>query len=109
MAFTVRAATDLAALEALQAAWENLTRQGAGDSLFGSYIWNLTWWRHYQSLGELRVLTAADGEEIVGIWPLFATVRTYGEVEVEMISPRKCTVSRRECCMVIVVLMILHT
>lgn len=89
MGLTIRAVTDLAGLEALRPAWENLTGQGAGDSLFGSHLWNRTWWKHYQSLGELRVLTALDGEAVVGIWPLFLTERTYGEVEVEMIGPRK--------------------
>jgi CelD/BcsL family acetyltransferase involved in cellulose biosynthesis len=89
MALAVRAVTDLAGLEQLQSGWEKLTAAGAGDALFGSHLWNSCWWKHYQGLGELRAVVAEEGGELVGVWPLFLATRTFGEVELDMIGPRK--------------------
>jgi len=56
MALRVERVEDLAGLDALAPAWDALTAAGAGDALFGSHVWNATWWRHYAELGDLAVL-----------------------------------------------------
>jgi len=86
---TCRTVADLQALEELRAPWERLTAGGAGDPLFGSHLWNSLWWKHYAGLGELRTLVAEQDGEVVAIWPLFLADRTFGEVEIDMIGPRR--------------------
>ncbi len=92
MALTLRMVTDQIGLAELQSAWENLSAAGAGDPLFGSHMWNATWWKHYQSRGRLQTLIAEDDGRVVGVFPLFLAARTFGEVEVDMIGERQMPV-----------------
>jgi CelD/BcsL family acetyltransferase involved in cellulose biosynthesis len=89
MPVAVRTVTTLDEFAALRETWAALSAAGAGDPLFGSHAWNLTWWEHYQNLGELRVLVAADAGEVVGILPLFSARRTFGDVQRDMMGDRK--------------------
>ena len=89
MALDVRVVTDESGLAALGPAWEALSTTGAGDCLFGSFVWNQLWWKHYRHLGQLRVLVAQDGGEVVGIWPLYLARRSFHDIEVDMIGPRR--------------------
>lgn len=87
MAFDVRVVADPAELDALREPWERLSETGAGDALFGSWLWNRTWWNHYRHRGELFVLVAERGDELAGIWPLFNEKRSFADIETEMIGP----------------------
>jgi CelD/BcsL family acetyltransferase involved in cellulose biosynthesis len=89
MAAHARVMADAAGFDELQAPWEQLTAAGAGDPLFGSFIWNRLWWKHYQVLGALRLFVVEEDGEVIGVWPLFLQTRTFGEVEVDMIGPRR--------------------
>lgn len=89
MTLHVRVVDDEPGFDALADVWVALSERGAGDPLFSSYLWNRTWWKHYRHLGELRLVVAEDDDAVVGIWPLFLARRTFREVEVDMIGPRK--------------------
>ena len=52
--------------EALQPAWDNLTR----DPL-RSFAWHFAWWNSFQHLGELCIYVLEADGEIVGIAPFF--------------------------------------
>jgi len=95
VALDVRAVTDEAGFDALGPAWERLSGEGAGDALFGSFVWNRLWWKHYRHLGEPRLIVARNGEEVVGIWPLFLARRNFQEVEIDMIGPRRMVLPGR--------------
>ena len=96
MALDVRAVTDEAGFDALGPAWERLSVEGAGDALFGSFVWNRLWWKHYRHQGELRLLVAQDGADVVGVWPLFLARRNFHDVEIDMIGPRRLPRQRRD-------------
>lgn len=89
MSLTIRLVTDQRGLDELAAAWLKLNAAGAGDPLFGSYDWNSLWWRHYHELGDLYVPVAMDGDATVGLWPLYRSTRTFGDVEKDMIGERQ--------------------
>ena len=95
MALDVRAVTDEAGFDALGPAWERLSVEGAGDALFGSFVWNRLWWKHYRHQGELRLLVAQDGADVVGVWPLFLARRNFHDVEIDMIGPRRMVLPGR--------------
>ncbi len=87
MAYEVRVIVDPAELDALREPWERLSAAGAGDALFGSWLWNRTWWNHYRHRGELYLLAATRGDELAGLWPLFREKRSFADIETEMIGP----------------------
>lgn len=89
MTIDVRLATDEASFDGLRGDWQRLSGRGAGDGLFGSYLWNRIWWRFYGELGELRIMVAEEGGRVIGIWPLFLARRSFHEVETDMIGPRR--------------------
>lgn len=77
IAVTVR--TDAAAFAELAPAWNRLHAQAAGASVFNSWIWQFHWWQVYARGQPLRLLVAAEGDDIVGILPLYVhSVRVLG-------------------------------
>ncbi len=58
--------------EVLAEEWDALLAQSAYDSFFLTHLWQTTWW-HYLGEGELWILAFRDGDELVGIVPLYLT------------------------------------
>ena len=54
----------------LRGDWNTLLKQSPSDSIFLTREFQHTWWTHLGS-GELRVLTAHDDGQLLGIMPLF--------------------------------------
>lgn len=66
-------------LEALRAGWSELARTAAAGCLFLSPEWLIPWWKHFGQGRELRMVALRDGEELVGLLPLFVeSVRLSG-------------------------------
>lgn len=61
---------DEAGFRALRSQWDALLGAAASRSIFLSWEWLTAWWRAYGQPGELEIVTATDGNELVGIAPL---------------------------------------
>lgn len=90
----VKTFDNFADLQNYRSRWEEL----AGDCVFRSWVWQSTWWKHYESDHQLKVLLVFDDEfnttcastsncqapepeKLVGILPLYAeTSHTLGQV-----------------------------
>lgn len=63
----------------LAPAWNRLHAQATPASVFNSWIWQFQWWQVYGGRRALRLLVAWEGEEVVGILPLYVDrVRIFG-------------------------------
>lgn len=63
-------------LDQVRAAWDRLAVESGRP--FTSPAWTLAWWTHLRPEGaRLRVLVVEEGQELVGILPLYVEGRTY--------------------------------
>jgi CelD/BcsL family acetyltransferase involved in cellulose biosynthesis len=62
--------TSLEELERLGPHWEALNRRARG-TVFQSYVWAIEWWRVFHQDHELFVISAHDGDTLVGLFPAF--------------------------------------
>jgi CelD/BcsL family acetyltransferase involved in cellulose biosynthesis len=63
----------------LAPAWNRLHAQAALASVFTSWIWQFQWWQVYGGHRPLRLLVAWQGDQVVGILPLYVQrVRVLG-------------------------------
>src|SRR5947199_381527 len=53
--------------------WNRLLAASSADCLFLTWEWLRTWWSHFSTRRELRIVTVRQGGELVAIAPL--TVR----------------------------------
>lgn len=56
----------------LRPAWTELLL-AAGCSIFQSWEWSYSWWKHYGRGKRLTLLTLYDGKELLGIAPLYSS------------------------------------
>lgn len=68
----VTAVTDTVTLDHLALAWEEVVQKMPDATPFQSWEWNRAWWSHC-GRGNLWVLVARQGEQVVGILPLVLT------------------------------------
>ncbi len=68
---TVRLETSEEAFTALAPAWNRLHSGAAAASAFNSWVWQYHWWQVYGAGQPLRILVALEGDEPVGILPLY--------------------------------------
>lgn len=64
---------DLSKLDELRGTWTNLLEGNPSDSLFLTWGWVRTWWRHLGQRRVLRILAVRRGGRLIGLAPL-ATV-----------------------------------
>lgn len=69
----VRVIDSEAEFASLEGAWERLHARAAVASVFSSFDWQHLWWRTYGRGAPLRLLVAADGEDVVGLLALYVT------------------------------------
>ncbi len=72
MTLTVSPHHDPAVFDALTDEWLALLRRCPTDTVFLTPVYKRVWWRHLGE-GELLLLAVRDGDELVGIAPLFIT------------------------------------
>jgi CelD/BcsL family acetyltransferase involved in cellulose biosynthesis len=72
MALAVYSYHDDGGFDVLAEEWNGLLHRSSADTLFLTLEYQRTWWQHLGE-GELLILAVRDGEELVGIAPLFAT------------------------------------
>jgi CelD/BcsL family acetyltransferase involved in cellulose biosynthesis len=73
----------------LEEDWIQLHSNSTADSLFCSYPWMRAWWRFYNNLGELRILTLRRNQKLVGVAPFFLRRMSARDIEVEMVGERR--------------------
>ena len=78
MALLVHSYYDPGGFEILAGEWNNLLRRSAADTIFLTLEFQRTWWHHLGE-GELLLLAVRDGDELIGIAPLFATTDANGQ------------------------------
>jgi CelD/BcsL family acetyltransferase involved in cellulose biosynthesis len=66
----IDAITDAAGLAGLKAEWQSLADRSPDATLFQTWEWQATWWRHF-GRGRLWLLTARDDGALVGLAPLY--------------------------------------
>lgn len=71
MSLRVETIDSLAGLEAIEEEWRDVWRRDEAATPFESPEWLLPWTRHLWGGGDLRVLAVRDGQELVGLAPLF--------------------------------------
>lgn len=72
MALRVRQLESLEEIAGLEPAWERLARANATRTVFLSYAWLTTWWRHFGEAGRPQFLLFERQGELVGAAPLLA-------------------------------------
>jgi CelD/BcsL family acetyltransferase involved in cellulose biosynthesis len=71
MTLSVLSYHDEGGFETLASKWNGLLRRSAADTIFLTLEFQRTWWQALGK-GDLLILAVRDGEELVGIAPLFA-------------------------------------
>lgn len=71
MTIRIEQLDSLQSLSSLRRDWNSLAEMTPGVSVFSTWEWQTTWWKHYQAGKTLRVLLARDGVQIVGILPMY--------------------------------------
>ena len=77
--------TDDAGFDALRSAWERVLVRSSDRSVFLTWEWARTWWRHYGRRDRLHIVTVSDGADVVAIAPLLRTGIRYGKVGITML------------------------
>ena len=71
---TVKIVNDTTRLESLSDVWNNLLSRGKDESsVFLTYEWVTTWWKHFGDGKKLNVLLMEKGPDVVGIIQLMRT------------------------------------
>lgn len=59
------------ALESLEDGWSDLFSDAPTATPFQTHAWQSTWWKHYGAGKRPYVLAVSEGEDLVGIMPMF--------------------------------------
>ena len=78
MTLSVHSYHDIGGFDALADEWNDLLHRSPADTIFLTLEYQRTWWQHLGE-GDLLILAVRDGEELVGIAPLFAVVNPQGQ------------------------------
>lgn len=74
----VKIITDIDEFDMLSKPWHELVK--ASDvSIFQTFEWNRTWWKHFGSGKELYIITVFKGEKLITVVPLFIDTIKMGE------------------------------
>jgi len=65
----------LEAFESLEADWNSWLERTESRSVFMSFEWMVTWWRHFHDDRSLFILVQRDGGDVVCILPMMVTTR----------------------------------
>src|SRR5271165_888967 len=67
-------------LQSIAMDWDRLLAESCSDTIFLTWEWCRAWWHAYQGDRSLFVLTAWEGEELIGVAPFYADAerRWYG-------------------------------
>ena len=69
---------DLGAFYGLRTQWDALLAESAADGVFLTWEWLSAWWTHLAGGARLQILTAWDGDTLVGIGPFMVTESGFG-------------------------------
>lgn len=90
----VRVISDLKGFESLSATWNSLLLKCQDDnSIFLTYEWLWTWWRHFGEGKKLNILLIEKGSQVIGIVPLMKVEYKIGPIKfhlLEKISLTSC-------------------
>ncbi len=81
----VRVINTEAEFAALAADWERLQGEAALTSVFQSFDWMYLWWKYYGGGQPLSVLCALDGDQLVGVLPVYVQTVTMLRVPVRLL------------------------
>jgi CelD/BcsL family acetyltransferase involved in cellulose biosynthesis len=59
----------------LRGVWDELLRATPGYTLFQSFDYLWTWWRHFGTFSDLRILVITEGDEVIGVAPLALDIK----------------------------------
>jgi len=62
---------DFQSAKFLDEAWNDLLYKSTFPNIFLTWEWITTWWEWFGSEGNLQIITAFEGEEVVGILPTY--------------------------------------
>jgi len=73
--FTIREINTLKEFADLKPGWKRLVEDQGSEHIFQTFEWNYTWWKHFESNRNLRILIAVEKNRVVGILPLMYSRR----------------------------------
>jgi CelD/BcsL family acetyltransferase involved in cellulose biosynthesis len=78
----IRIITDLQGFESLSATWNSLLSKCQDDnSIFLTYEWLWTWWKHFGEGKKLNILLIEKEDQVIGIMPLMKMVYKIGPIK----------------------------
>ncbi|HEU4520710.1 MAG TPA: cellulose biosynthesis protein CelD, partial [Thermoanaerobaculia bacterium] len=77
---TIDVVSDSATFAAMRDEWNELLTASAADSLFLTWEWLHTWWKHLRGSRQLFLVTVRDGSRLVAIAPLTSRPTWMGNV-----------------------------
>jgi len=69
--FTVETYTDVQRFLALERDWNDLLKRSRQDTIFLTWQWQKTWWDFLGQEAQLCIVTVRDGDELIGLAPLY--------------------------------------
>lgn len=70
---------DVGAWQRLEGAWERLHERSATATLFNSFPYAALWWQHFGTPGALHLWSVWEGDELLGLAPLYETGGAQGQ------------------------------
>jgi CelD/BcsL family acetyltransferase involved in cellulose biosynthesis len=71
MALRVEELASLEACNALQTPWSELAVRANTTTVFSTWEWQTTWWKHYGADNKPCIIVVREDERVVGIMPLY--------------------------------------
>ncbi len=69
--FRIEELASLDSASSLQPQWNALAERTGTVTVFSTWEWQTTWWRHYGAGNRLRIITVHNGERLIGLLPLY--------------------------------------
>jgi CelD/BcsL family acetyltransferase involved in cellulose biosynthesis len=81
----VRHYADPSAFVALRSEWNSLLRASSANTVFSTWEWQTTWWKHL-SVGELWLTAVRDNDgQLIGILPCYRCMSSAGERSIRLV------------------------
>lgn len=75
MRFRIQVFASAEAFAVLRPSWNALAERSVGTTVFSSWEWQSSWWKHYAPNSRLIVLSAWDSDRLAGLLPMYVRRR----------------------------------
>ena len=75
---SIRVVSSEVEFHGLRSAWQEILDGNPNHTPFQTWEWNFTWWKHFGSVGRLRLLVAEEDGRLIGVAPFQLASRYRG-------------------------------